>query len=306
MTDSHSVRDDALVSMSGLRVVKAHGTGNDFVIVPDLEGVLDLTPEQVRALCDRHRGVGGDGVLRVVPTTLASEVADQASQASWFMDYRNADGSLAEMCGNGARVFARYLQVALLETTSQFSIATRRGPCAVELHGDGDVEINMGQATAPAVRVMPVVTVGDRGWNGSPVLTSNPHCVVFLEDGLAETENASQALATLDLTTKPNIEPSAVFPESANVEFVIRTGERHLMLRVHERGVGETMACGTGSCAAMWAAAVRDDAPVDVSYQVGSPGGTVTVRRDLNHDLHLRGPVALVASVVLGSGSTER
>ena len=305
MTDSHSVRDDALASLSGLRVVKGHGTGNDFVVVPDLEGTLDLTPEHVRALCDRHRGVGGDGVLRVVPTALASEVVDQASQATWFMDYRNADGSLAEMCGNGARVFARYLQVAGLETASEFSIATRRGPCAVQLHDDGDVEINMGQAITPAVRVMPVVTVGDRGWNGSPVLTSNPHCVVFIEDGLPEGENASHLLATLDLTAKPTIEPSSVFPDSANVEFVIRTGERHLMLRVHERGVGETMACGTGSCATMWAAAARDEAPVEVSYQVESPGGTVTVRRDLHHDLHLRGPAALVASLVLGSGSTE-
>lgn len=306
MTETVSVRDTALASLSGLRVVKGHGTGNDFVLVPDPEGVLDLAPEQVRALCDRHRGVGGDGVLRVVPTALAPEVSGQASQAAWFMDYRNADGSLAEMCGNGARVFARYLHVAGLETTSDFSIATRRGPCAVHLHDDGDVEINMGQASTPAVRAMPVVTVGDRGWNGSPVLTSNPHCVVFLEDGLAPDENASHVLASLDLTKKPGIEPAAVFPDSANVEFVIRVSERHLMLRVHERGVGETMACGTGSAATMWAAAVRDQAPVEVSYEVESPGGSVTVRRDREHDLYLRGPATLVASLVLGSGSSER
>jgi len=305
VTESHSARDIALAGLSGLRVVKGHGTGNDFVIVPDVDGSLDVTPEQVRALCDRHRGIGGDGILRVVPTALASEVSLQAGEARWFMDYRNADGSLAEMCGNGARVFARYLREAGLESTDAFAISTRRGVTSVQLHDDGDVEINMGPATTPSSRAMPVVTVGDRGWNGSPVLTSNPHCVVFIEDELNNGENPSHVLSTLDLTTKPVIEPATVFPDSANVEFVIRASERHLMLRVHERGVGETMACGTGSCATMWAAAQRDDAPVEVAYQVESPGGTVVVRRDANHDLWLRGPAVLVASVVIGATSAE-
>lgn len=299
MTEVHSVRDTALASLSGLRLLKGHGTGNDFVLVPDHDGTLDLTPEQVRALCDRHRGIGGDGVLRVVPTALAAEVSDQAAAATWFMDYRNADGSLAEMCGNGARLFARYLFEAGLETAHEFSIATRRGVTAVQLHDDGDVELNMGPATTSPLRAMPVVSVDGRGWNGVAVFTSNPHCVVFLEDALNEGENPSHVLATLDLTHKPQLDPPSVFPESANVEFVVSIGDRHVMLRVHERGVGETMACGTGSCAVMWAAAARDDVPVEVSYQVESPGGMVTVRRDAHHDLHLRGPAVIVGTVVL-------
>ena len=305
MTDTHSVRDAALASLAGLRVIKGHGTGNDFVIVPDPEGSLDLTPDQVQALCDRHRGVGGDGVLRVAPTVLSSEVADQGGSATWFMDYRNADGSLAEMCGNGARVFARYLREAGLETADAFAIATRRGVTHIQMYDDGDVEINMGPATTPALAELPIVRVRDRGWTGTPVFTSNPHCVVFVEDGLNDGENPSHVLATLDLSTKPVIEPAVVFPDSANVEFVIRISQRHLMLRVHERGVGETMACGTGSCATMWAAAQRDDAADVVAYQVESPGGTVTVRRDSHHDLFLRGPAMLVATVVIGATSAE-
>ena len=300
----HSLRDAALASLHGVQVFKGHGTGNDFVIYPDFDGINDLTPMQVRALCDRHRGVGGDGILRVVRTDTVSEAAEQASQATWFMDYRNADGSLAEMCGNGARVFARYLYLAGLETSDHFSIATRRGVTEVVRHEDGDIELNMGRASAGAQEILPTVTIGEQHWLGVPVWTSNPHCVVFIDQYGAYKENTSQVLATLDLSRIPAIEPASVFPESANVEFVIQTGVNHLVLRVHERGVGETMACGTGACATMFAAAQRDGAPVEVAYNVESPGGMVTVRRDVNHDLHLRGPAVIVGSVTVTSAVT--
>src|SRR5664279_820632 len=114
----------------GLTALKGHGTENDFIVLPDLDAVLSLSPSLVRSLCDRHSGIGADGVLRVVRTKLVTEpdVLQQADVAQFFMDYHNADGSLAEMCGNGARVFGRYLQQAGLLAGSSTTIATRGGP----------------------------------------------------------------------------------------------------------------------------------------------------------------------------------
>jgi diaminopimelate epimerase len=285
----------ALDELAGVRVLKGHGTGNDFVILPDLDAAIGLSPEQVRALCHRRFGLGGDGVLRVVPTATSLEVADQAGDARWFMDYRNADGSTSEMCGNGARVFARYLADAGLETADEFAIATRGGTCAVRLHDDGDVTIGMGTATTPLARAMPVVSIGAQQWNGSGVIVPNPHCVVFLDD--------DDALADLDLTAPPRVVPPTVFPDGVNVEFVVREGapdDRHVRMRVHERGVGETLSCGTGAVAVMVAAAARDGAPEETAYSVDVPGGTVVVTRRAGGELELRGPAVVVADCVLG------
>ncbi len=286
---------DVLAALAGLDVVKGHGTGNDFVLVPDPDAVHDLTPAQVRALCDRHRGIGGDGVLRVVPTAAVREVAEQAGQARWFMDYRNADGTVAEMCGNGARVFARYLHDSGLEVSSQFHLATRGGACAVTIEDDGDVTVDMGTATSPLLRAMPVVSVGHQSWNGSGILVPNPHCVVFLDD--------PDELVSLDLTAAPKVEPKAMFPDGVNVEFVHRLGahsEHHVAMRVHERGVGETLSCGTGAVAVMVAVAARDDAPTETAYIIDVPGGTVVVTRRTDSHLELRGPAVLVARMTLG------
>jgi diaminopimelate epimerase len=286
---------DALASLRGLEVWKGHGTGNDFVLVPDLDAVHDLTAAQVRALTDRHRGLGADGVLRMVPTADAPEVADQAQRARWFMDYRNHDGSVAEMCGNGARVFVRYLLDAGHETARTFAIATRGGTCEVRVEDDGDITLDMGTATTPRLRAMPVVTVGPSTWNGSGVLVPNPHCVVFLDD--------ADSLDELDLARAPRVDPAAVFPEGVNVEFVVRSGDpadRHVRMRVHERGVGETLACGTGAVAVAWATAQRDGAPQESAYVVDMPGGSVTVTRRADDHLELRGPAEIVARVTLG------
>jgi diaminopimelate epimerase len=286
---------DALASLRGLRVLKGHGTGNDFVLVPDPDAAVELTPTQVRALADRRFGIGADGILRVVPTAMSTEVADQAGDARWFMDYRNGDGSVAEMCGNGARVFARYLVDSGLESSSGFSIATRGGTCAVRIEDDGEVTIDMGTATTPARRAMPVVTLHHQSWNGSGVLVPNPHCVVFLDD--------PDELVALDLTLAPLVQPRAVFPDGVNVEFVHRVGapaEHHVRMRVHERGVGETLSCGTGAVAVMVAAAARDDAPVETAYTVDVPGGTVVVTRRADGQLELRGPAVLVADATIG------
>jgi diaminopimelate epimerase len=290
------VHAEALAQLTGLRVLKGHGTGNDFVLVPDGEARHDLTPSQVRALCDRRFGLGADGVLRVVPTTACPEVAAQAGAAQWFMDYRNGDGTTAEMCGNGARVFARYLVDAGLEAGPEFAIATRGGTRAVRIEGDGDITIGMGTARTPTSRAVPVVTVGHASWNGSGVLVPNPHCVVFLDD--------ADALQALDLAHAPGVRPGAVFPDGVNVEFVVpegAPGERRVRMRVHERGVGETLSCGTGAVAVMVVAAERDGAPMATAYTVDVPGGTVTVTRDAEGRLELRGPAVIVAAATLGA-----
>jgi diaminopimelate epimerase len=285
----------ALAELAGLEVLKGHGTGNDFVLVPDVDAAHDLSPAQVQALTDRRHGLGGDGVLRVVPTASSPEVAEQADKARWFMDYRNADGTTAEMCGNGARVFARYLVDSGLETGPEFAIATRGGARAVRIEDDGDVTIAMGTATTPRARAMPVVAVGDRSWNGSGVLVPNPHCVVFLDD--------DAELESLDLTRAPDVAPIAVFPDGVNVEFVVRVADHHVRMRVHERGVGETQSCGTGACAVMVAAAALDGAPTEARYVVDVPGGTVVVTRLADGEIELRGPADLVARATLGGAA---
>jgi diaminopimelate epimerase len=284
-----------LAGLAGLEVLKGHGTGNDFVLVPDPDDAHDLTPAQVRALTHRRFGLGADGVLRVVPTRAVPEVADQADEAAWFMDYRNGDGSIAEMCGNGARVFARHLVDAGLETGREFAIATRGGVCAVRIEDDGDVSIDMGVAIPPRLRAMPDVQVGAAGWNATAVEVPNPHAVVFLDD--------ADTLDELDLSAAPSVGPPAMFPHGTNVEFVVRIGApeaHHVRMRVHERGVGETLSCGTGACAVMWAAAARDEAPTETAYTVDVPGGAVVVTRRADSHLELRGPAVIVARGRIG------
>ncbi len=267
--------------------VKGHGTGNDFVVIPDVDGRLDLSAAQVRWLCDRHAGLGADGVLRVVRTEHVPEFADFAAVAEFFMDYRNADGTLAEMCGNGARVFVRYLDATGLVTDNDVVIATRGGLRSTSINSDRSITIDMGRATPPRSRALPHVTVDERTWPAVGVLVPNPHAVVFLDD---------LALAG-DLTRAPGVAPDDVFPDGVNVEFVVDRGANHVAMRVHERGVGETMSCGTGACAVAWAARRRtgDDSPGESTWQVDVPGGTVHVTETMDGSLLLRGPADLVA-----------
>ncbi len=267
--------------------VKGHGTGNDFVIIPDVDAHLDLTPEQVRWLCDRRQGIGGDGVLRVVRTELVEEFADFAGVAEYFMDYRNGDGSLAEMCGNGARVFVRYLDATGLVTDNEVVIATRGGLHSTKINSDRTITIDMGMATTPRARALPHVTVGSHSWPATGVLIPNPHAVVFVDD-LAEAG---------DLREAPSVAPADVFPEGVNVEFVSTVGERHVAMRVHERGVGETLSCGTGACAVAWAARRQAGEAVtgESTWRVDVPGGTVQVTETATGSLLLTGPADLVA-----------
>ncbi|HEU5265070.1 MAG TPA: diaminopimelate epimerase, partial [Jatrophihabitans sp.] len=254
-----------------MRLVKGHGTENDFLVLPDLDASLDLTPELVRALCDRRAGLGADGILRVVRSDNHPEAKEMAPDAPFFMDYRNADGSVAERCGNGIRVFLQYLIGAGL-VGPDAAVATRGGIRRARARGDGHVTVEMGLprvladrpiATAAFAPPRPAAEIP-----GIAIELPNPHVVVGLES-LAD-------LAVLDLRQPPVVSPP--LPAGQNVEFVVRRGPRRLQLRVHERGVGETRSCGTGICAAAVAAANVAGYPRDGStWQVDVPGGTCRV-----------------------------
>ncbi|MEU6738424.1 diaminopimelate epimerase [Streptosporangium sandarakinum] len=264
-----------------MRFVKGHGTENDFVILPDPDGELELSAARVAALCDRRAGIGADGVLRVTRTKLSPEVADQAGEAEWFMDYRNADGGIAEMCGNGTRVFARYLVESGLADEGEFGVATRAGVKRVRLaRGGGDVSVDMG---APRVLGESRAVVGGREYEGVRVDMGNPHLACVIGD----------PVAGLDLTRQPAFDPE-VFPHGVNVELLNAVGPRRVVMRVHERGVGETRSCGTGTVASAVAAA-RLAGETTGTWEVEVPGGILTVTLD-EHTSHLAGPAVLVAS----------
>ncbi|MDW4905533.1 diaminopimelate epimerase [Streptomyces sp. ADMS] len=268
--------------------LKGHGTENDFVIVPDPENVIDLSPAAVTALCDRRAGIGGDGLLHVVRSAAHPEAKGMAAEAEWFMDYRNGDGSIAEMCGNGVRVFARYLQRAGHVSEGDLVVATRGGVKSVHIAKDGDVTVGMGKALLPEGEV--AVRVGERSWPARNVNMGNPHAVAFVDD-LAHAGN---------LSTAPPFSPASVFPDGVNVEFVVDRGPRHVALRVHERGAGETRSCGTGACAVAVAAARRDgDDPAvtgsPVTYTVDVPGGRLMITERVDGEIEMTGPAVIVA-----------
>ncbi|MBZ4018799.1 diaminopimelate epimerase [Streptomyces purpurogeneiscleroticus] len=282
--------------MSNERIafLKGHGTENDFVIVPDPDGRLELPASLVARLCDRRAGIGGDGVLHVVRSAAHPEARAMADEAEWFMDYRNGDGSIAEMCGNGVRVFARYLEHAGLAEPGDLAIATRAGVRRVHLAkdaagpGTGEVTVTMGRAELPEEQV--TVTVGGRSWPARNVNMGNPHAVAFVED----LDHAG------DLLSAPPFSPAAVYPDGVNVEFVVDRGPRHVAMRVHERGSGETRSCGTGACAVAVAAARRDgDDPAitgsPVAYTVDVPGGRLVITELPDGTVEMTGPAVIVA-----------
>jgi diaminopimelate epimerase len=275
---------------------KGHGTENDFVLVPDLEGVLELSAEQAARLADRRAGIGGDGVIRVVPTAAAREpdVAAQATEARWFMDYRNADGSLSEMCGNGTRVFATYLRREGLETADEFAIATRAGVKRVRFETPELIAVNLGpwRLTQPAIADAEgfdalVQVEGADPLSALSVDLGNPHTVVALPEALD--------LEALDLHRVPVVNPAPV--HGTNVEFVRPLGSGHIRLRVHERGVGETRSCGTGAAAAALATRFWAGGPGD-TWTVDVPGGRLRVRALPGQEVELAGPAVLVADGV--------
>jgi diaminopimelate epimerase len=272
---------------------KGHGTQNDFVLLPDPDGRLSLTPAAVTALCDRRRGLGADGVLRVTraEAALAADVFDRVPEGvapgDWYMDYRNADGSIAQMCGNGVRVFAHYLRACGLESRDEFVVGSLAGPRPVVLHRwddtTADVTVEMGKTnqlgTGEAI-------VGGRPFAGLAIDVGNPHLACV------DADLTGDELAALDVGAPVSFDRTQ-FPEGVNIEVLTAPHGGAVSMRVHERGVGETRSCGTGTVAAAVAALAFDGAATG-ALRVRIPGGEVTVTVT-EASSYLRGPSVLVA-----------
>ncbi len=263
-------------SVAGVPFVKGHGTENDFVLLPDPDGTLEVTSSQVRAVCDRHAGLGADGVIRVAPVPTGGA-------AGFVMDYRNADGSLAEMCGNGARLFARYLVDAGWAPAGRLTFDTRGGTRTAQVPDAGDVTIEMGPARLGR---RSCTTLSGTEIEGVAVDVGNPHLVCLTDVDVS----------ALDLTRAPGFDP-AVFPDGVNLEFVTVVGIDQVAMRVYERGVGETRSCGTGTVAVA-AAYLASTGRRTGTVQVGVPGGAVQVSIS-DDDSTLTGPAVAVASGVI-------
>jgi len=277
---------------------KGHGTENDFVVLPDPQAELSLGAARVAALCDRRRGLGADGVLRVTTAgaALAAGVLDRlpdgVGAGDWYMDYRNADGSTAQMCGNGVRVFAHYLRASGMETRDEFVVGSLAGARPIVVHRAdataADITVDMGKANALGSGGQAfTATVGGRPFAGMGVDVGNPHLACVDRDLTADT------LAALDVASPVSFD-HAQFPDGVNVEIVTAPADGAISMRVHERGVGETRSCGTGTVAAAVAALAGAGADTG-TLAVRVPGGEVVVTIT-DATSYLRGPSVLVAS----------
>ena len=292
-------------------VYKAHATGNDFVVYLDEDGMHEPTADEVRFLCDRHFGIGGDGLIRLAHPQAVSDVNERqiadcaAGDADWFMDYRNADGSLAEMCGNGTRaitLFAQRQGIADQPGGKPFHLGTRAGVKVLTSLGDvpglgKDVfQVEMGAWKRGDVDGYEVTIPGTSGSaRGTFVDMGNPHVVAVLEDAFASLPNVED----LDLVTKPVVAPE--IPSDQNVEFV-RIDEQsegddagEATMRVNERGCGETLSCGTGLCAT--AITLRAKTGID-HWTITVRGGTLRVDVT-DEDVKLTGSAAIVGKIEL-------
>lgn len=292
-------------------VYKAHATGNDFVVYLDEDGTHGPTADEVRFLCDRHFGIGGDGLIRLAHPQAVSDVNERqiadcaAGDADWFMDYRNADGSLAEMCGNGTRaitLFAQRQGIADQPGGKPFHLGTRAGVKVLTSLGDvpglgKDVfQVEMGAWKRGDVDGYEVTIPGTSGSaRGTFVDMGNPHVVAVLEDAFASLPNVED----LDLVTKPVVAPE--IPSDQNVEFV-RIDEQsegddagEATMRVNERGCGETLSCGTGLCAT--AITLRAKTGID-HWTITVRGGTLRVDVT-DEDVKLTGSATIVGKIEL-------
>jgi len=243
-----------------MRFSKYHGAGNDFVMIEDLDARLGppgtLPADLVTALCDRHTGVGADGVIRVLPGE---------GVGPFRMDYYNADGTEAEMCGNGIRCVVHLERRAGRLDEGDHKIETKTRVVTVRTTGGNRYTVDMGE---PQTRGGKTITVDGRRIDGIDVSMGNPHFVVFVAD----------ATDDLVLGLGPKIERHRDFPDRTNVEFAVIETATKIRLRVWERGVGETLACGSGTCAAAVAAATLERTGPHVLVEV--PGGELEVEWD--------------------------
>jgi len=292
--------------VNNLNFTKGHGTGNDFVLFADPDGMRELTAEQIRAVCDRKFGVGADGVIRAVRSANLSAGAAALAEddhAEWFMDYSNADGSVSEMCGNGIRVFTRYLLdngLTTLNPGETLAIGTRAGVRDVQRNASG-YQVDLGRwrldGGEPLVRVKNLSVARP----GLGINVGNPHVVVALAD--------DDELDSADLTFIPQLDPEPA--DGANIELVVPleplvvNGVGRIRMRVHERGSGETLSCGTGAVAAALATRHWAGAGAPHQWRVEVPGGVLGVRMFPTEDgehVSLSGPAELVFDGVLALG----
>lgn len=248
-----------------------HGTENDFLILFDPQDQQEIAPLAIAKMCNRATGIGADGFIRIIKKS-----------EKWFMDYRNSDGSIAEMCGNGIRVMARYLVERGYQPEGIFAIDTRAGIKHLRVPQEGDISVNMGQVVDEMEEIE--VIHNGRTWSGFNISVGNPHAVVFV-DSLDEVGSLGQA---------PIVNPSSSYPEGVNVEFVEVTGKNEAKMRVHERGVGETRSCGTGTCAVALAASLQSKQKLPAIWTIYPPGGRLIVDLDGHFNATLIGPAVLI------------
>ena len=282
--------------MTTIAFTKGHGTGNDFVLVLDSEGELSLTSKQIAKICDRRFGIGADGFIRAVKSSKlpeGQEILEGEPAALWFMDYYNADGSAAEMCGNGIRVFARYLLdrgLAKIEGGSTLAVGTRAGVKDLTQGANGfAVDLGRWKLTGEFTVEANGIEVARPGQG---IEIGNPHVVVAL--------SSAAELKDLKLFEAPIVDPKP--DNGANVEFVvpnepmIKDGVGYFSFRVHERGVGETLSCGTGIAAAALATRYWAGSSAPNLWQVQALGGVVAVRMFAAEDgehVSISGPAEL-------------
>lgn len=253
-----------------------HGTHNDFVLVFDPENKILITPEQIKKICDRKVGIGSDGFIKIIKV-----------DGAWFMDYSNSDGSVAEMCGNGIRVMARYLTDRGYQASGIFAINTRDGRKFLSVPDEGDISVNMGKVTQINGEVS--VIQNSKTFVGLNIDVGNPHAVVFTDD-----------LETVgDLKKSPAVLPEDAYPEGVNIEFVEILDNGEIKMRVFERGVGETQSCGTGTCAVALAATIKRNKTLPIKWVINPPGGRLVVEIDGHSNATLTGPAVLVKDVEL-------
>jgi len=281
MNNSLDIETSGISGITKVGATYGHGTENDFVIIYDPEEQLSITTAQTVALCNRTSGIGGfgaDGLIRILKR-----------EGTWFMDYRNADGSIAEMCGNGIRVMARFLVERGYQPEGIFAIDTRDGKKHLRTPLVGDITVNMGQVSYEESDV--TVFANGNTWKALNISVGNPHAVVFVSslDDIG------------DLLTAPVVRPKDEYPEGVNVEFVEMGHENVLKMRVFERGVGETLSCGTGTCAVALAATIEMKCKLPAKWIINPPGGRLEVEIDPHSNAILTGPAVLIGDFDISS-----
>ena len=270
----NGAREDKLITIMINSVIGTygHGTENDFVLVFDPPDEISITTAQTAAICNRESGIGADGLIRITKR-----------DEKWFMDYRNADGSLAEMCGNGIRVMARYLVERGHQPEGIFAINTRDGIKHLRVPMVDDISVNMGKVSDENEEI--TAAVEGKIWNGYNINVGNPHAVVFVE----KIEDVGS------LKDAPVVRPKDAYPEGVNVEFVEIMPNHEAKMRVHERGSGETKSCGTGTCAVALAATMQMKENLPARWVIYPPGGRLVVDIDPHSNATLTGPALLIS-----------